>query len=276
MLFPMRPVIIQPRPSWSRRDFIEMLEFRFVFFMLILRDIKLRYKQTYLGIAWVILQQLSTAILFSFIFGKWMRLPSENVPYFLFAFCGLIPWLVFSQSVQRASASLLNEAHLVQKIYFPRLFLPLSATLGVGIDFLITIVIYFVLSLFYPVSFHLKIFFLPICTFLIFGLSSAVNVLLSCLSAHYRDFKHIVPFFLQFCMYASPLAYSNSLIPEKWHLLYSLNPMVGCIDLFRWTLLGLPQFPFQSFLISCIATLSLIVLSLILFRKLECTFADVI
>ncbi len=272
----MKPIIIAPRRSFCAQDFAEMVEFRFVFFMLIFRDIKLRYKQTYLGVLWVVLQPLMTALLFAVVFGKWMKMESDGCPYFLFAFAALIPWLVFSQSIQRASTSLINEAHLVQKIYFPRLFLPLSGTFGVVLDFLMTLFLLFLFLPFFGQSFQLQMLFLPLWALLLFTFASGFNILLSSLSAHYRDFKHIVPFFLQFWMYASPLAYSSHIIPEKWQLLFCLNPLTGLIDLFRWSLLGLPSFPLLSFSCCLSSTLLLFVGSLFVFRKLEHTFADVI
>lgn len=272
----MKPLIIEPRTSWSRRDFTEMMEFRWVLFMLMLRDIKLRYKQTFLGVLWVIFQPLMTAVLLSFIFGKWLKVESDGVPYILFAFCGLIPWLVFSQSVQRASTSLVNEAQLVQKVYFPRLFLPIAGTLGVVLDCVLAFLTFAVLMLFYhhPATWQIVIF--PLGVLLVFLFSTAFNILLSALSAHYRDFKHIIPFFLQFWMYATPLAYSMKAIPQKWHLLFALNPLTGVIDFFRWSLLGGSTFPTISFSIACFITVFLLWLSLVIFRKLEWTLADVI
>jgi len=272
----MKPIVIEPRTSWSRRDFAEMIEFRWVLFMLMLRDIKLRYKQTFLGVAWVVLQPLMTAILLSFIFGKWLNIGSDGVPYILFAFCGLIPWLVFSQSVQRASTSLVNETQLVQKVYFPRLFLPIAGTLGVILDCVFAILTFAFLSFYYhyPISWH--VLFLPVGILLIFLFSTAFNILLSSLSAHYRDFKHIVPFLLQFWMYASPLAYSIKSIPLKWHLLFAVNPLTGIIEFFRWSLLGYAEFPLISFSIACVITVILLFFSIFIFRKLEWTLSDVI
>jgi len=272
----MKPILIQSKPHWSLRDLSEMVEFRWVLFMLILRDFKLRYKQTYLGVLWVTLQPLATAFLLRIIFGSWMHLPSNGIHYMPFAFCGLIPWLVFSQSVQRASVSLVNEAHLVKKIYFPRLYLPLSGTFGVGLDFLIALTIFCFLALYYGVPFTWKLSFLPLCALLLFLFSSAVNILLSSLSAYYRDFKHIIPFLLQFWMYASPIAYSSQLIPSKWHWLFHMNPLVGIIELFRWTLLDTFPFSFLSCLFSAIETVLFFLISLITFRKLEHRFADVL
>jgi lipopolysaccharide transport system permease protein len=272
----MKPIVIEPRVSWSRRDFIEMVEFRWVLFMLMLRDIKLRYKQTFLGVLWVVLQPLMTAILLSFVFGKWLKVESDGVPYMLFAFCGLIPWLVFSQSVQRASASLVNETQLVQKVYFPRLFLPIAGTLGVILDCFFALVTLGILMFYYSYPLTWPILLLPVGIGLVFLFSTAFNILLSCLSAHYRDFKHIVPFFLQFWMYASPLAYSMASIPSKWRLLFAMNPLTGAIEFFRWSLLGCLEFPAVSFSIACGVSLILLWLSLVVFRKLEWTLSDVI
>ena len=244
--------------------------------MLMLRDIKLRYKQTFLGVVWVILQPLVTAFLFSFIFGRWLKVESDGIPYVLFAFCGLVPWLVFSQSVQRASTSLVNETQLIQKVYFPRLFLPIAGTLGVILDCVLALLTLMFLMIVYqyPIIWHALL--IPIGIVLVFLFSTAFNILLSCLSAHYRDFKHVIPFFLQFWMYASPIAYSMSSIPEKCRWLFAINPLTGFIEFFRWSLLGHTLFPTSSFLISCLSTFVLLWTGLFVFRKLEWTLTDVI
>lgn len=244
--------------------------------MLILRDIKLRYKQTLLGVFWVILQPLITALLFTVVFGRWLHVESNGAPYMLFAFCGLIPWLVFSQSVQRASTSLVNESNLVQKVYFPRIFLPLAGTLGVFLDYLFALATLAVLIAYFQFPLSWKICFLPLGTVIVFALSASFNILLSSLSAHYRDFKHIIPFFLQFWMYASPLAYAITAIPAKWQWVFALNPLTGTIEFFRWFLLDQQTFPFFPFTVACSVTLVLLGSSLIIFRKLEWTVADVI
>ncbi len=272
----MKTIFIEPRASWGLKDVKEMVGFRWVLWMLILRDIKLRYKQTVLGIAWVILQPLLTALLFTFVFGKWLHLPTSDAPYMLFAFCGLIPWLVFSQSIQRGGTSLVNEAQLVQKIYFPRLFLPMAATFGVALDYLFSLATFATLLFLYQYPPTWKVLLLPLWTILLFIFSSGLNILLSSLSAHYRDFKHIIPFFLQFWMYASPLAYSISSIPERWHWVFALNPLTGVIELFRWSLLGEQSFPFVLFGVSLFSSFVIFVFGLIVFRKLERTLSDVI
>lgn len=244
--------------------------------MLILRDIKLRYKQTLLGVVWVVLQPLITALLFTVVFGRWLHVEGNGAPYMLFAFSGLIPWLVFSQSVQRASTSLVNEANLVQKVYFPRVFLPLAGTLGVFLDYLFALLTFVVLIIYFQFPLSWKICFLPVGTVIIFLFSASFNILFSSLSAHYRDFKHIIPFFLQFWMYASPLAYAMTAIPEKWQWLFALNPLTGTIEFFRWFLLNQQNFPSFSFGVACCVTAALVGASLIVFRKLEWTVADVI
>ena len=257
-------------------DFTEWKEFRFVFWMLMLRDIKLRYKQTALGIAWVILQPLSTALLFTFLFGRILNTSSEGLPYILFAFCGLIPWLVFSQSLQRANGCLINDTRLITKVYFPRIFIPLSATCGVVIDYLIALTIMGILLGIYGKFLTLHALMLPLATALLFLFSSGVNLLFSSLNVYYRDIKHIVPFLLQFWMYASPLAYSSQLIPPRYLWLYQFNPLVGIIDLFRWTLLGTAPFPAVSSCITLILIIGLFFTGLSTFRKLERNLADYI
>lgn len=272
----MKTIIIQPKLRWSKNDLEEMFSFRFVLIMLIIRDIKLRYKQTVLGVVWVVIQPLMTAALLTLVFGKWLRVSSDGVPYMLFSFCGLIPWLVFSQSVQRASSSLVNEMHLVQKIYFPRLFLPMAGTLGVILDLILTLFVFGLLMIAYslPITWH--VLFLPLGILMVFLFSSAFNIFFSCLSAHYRDFKHIVPFTLQFWMYATPLAYSISSIPEKWRLVFALNPLTGIVELFRWSLLGTHEFPLMTFGMASCITCVFLAISLIVFRKLEESLADVL
>jgi lipopolysaccharide transport system permease protein len=272
----MRTLVIKPRRSWDRRDWLEIIEFRWVLYMLIVRDIKLRYKQTALGVIWVIFQPLMTALLLTYVFGKWLKVESDGVPYMLFSFAALIPWLVFSQSVQRAGTSLANEAHLVQKIYFPRIFLPIAGTLGVALDFVIAIATIAILFWVYQFPIPKTIFFLPVISLFLYAFSTAFNILFSALSAHYRDFKHMLPFLLQFWMYASPLAYSLSSIPNKWHWLFAINPLTGIIEVFRWSLLGHCQFPWMPFIALVFITFVFSFASLKLFRLLERTLPDVI
>lgn len=271
-----KKISIDAHTPWINIDFAELYRFRWVFFMLIVRDIKLRYKQTVLGALWVILQPLLTALLFTALFGRMLKLPSEGQPYILFAFSGLVPWMVFSQSLQRANPSLINDSRLITKVYFPRIFIPLSATFGVIIDLFIALTMLLILMVGYGSPLSLNLLFLPLSIFLLFMFSSGINLIFSSLSVYYRDFKHIVPFLLQLWMYASPLVYSANMIPEKYRTIYSLNPMVGIIDVFRFTFLGLSVFPVQSFCVSAIISLGLMIFGTLVFRKIEHNFADII
>lgn len=267
---------IHAKTRWFQIGFSELLRFRWVLYMLIVRDIKLRYKQTFLGISWVALQPIATTALFCLVFGHVLNMQSEGAPYILFAFSGLVPWLFFSQALQRASTCLINDTRLITKVYFPRLFIPLSATFGLLIDFAISLFLYFALFFFlgHPISNNLL--FLPIPTLVLFAFSIGINLLLSAINVFYRDFKHIIPFLVQFWMYASPLVYSSSVIPERFLPLYILNPLVGIIDGFRYCLLGTMEFPLLSFSIAATASFLLLIFGTVLFRKIEPYFADFI
>lgn len=240
-----------------------------------LRDIKIRYKQTALGVTWVVLQPLLTATLFTILFGRVLHLQSDGVPYSVFAFSGLVPWLFFSQSLQRGSGSLINDTRLITKVYFPRLFIPLSACLGVLIDFCISLALVFGLLLYYHIPVTSQVFFLPICTIVLVALSAGTNFFFSSISVYFRDFKHIVPFFLQFWMYGSPLVYSASAIPQKYKAFFYWNPMVGIIEGFRYALLGIGPFP-ESFSYAAVLSILILTFGVFFFRKMEPNFADVI
>lgn len=272
----MKKIVIKAQTPLLQIDFAEMYEFRWVFFMLIIRDIKLRYKQTFLGVAWVVLQPLITALLFTVIFGRVMKVPSEGLPYVVFAFCGLVPWIFFSQALQRASLCLVADTRLITKTYFPRLFIPLSATFGVVIDYLIALSLFFVLMSYHGIPLSPNLYFLPVCMVVLFLFSSGINILLSATNVFFRDFKHILPFLVQLWMYASPLVYSGNMVPEKYRLIYSLNPMAGIIDAFRWTLLGIPHFPYFSFNCAVISSVLMMAVGILVFKKVEHHFADTI
>ena len=272
----MKKITIKAKAPFFQIDFEEIITYRWVFFMLIVRDIKLRYKQTFLGVVWVILQPLLTTVLFSVVFGRLMNSPSDGLPYGVFAFCGLVPWLLFSQALQRASYSIIGDTRLITKVYFPRIYIPLSATFGVVIDFLIALLMLFALMAICGIPLTPQILFLPVCTLVLFIFSSGINLLFAGCNVFYRDFKHILPFLVQLWMYASPLVYSGSMVPEQYRLIYSLNPMAGIIDAFRWSIIGAGKFPLYSFSVACIASLLMLSLGFIIFRKIEHYFADVV
>lgn len=272
----MRKITVDANAPLFRIDLKELYEFRWVFSMLILRDIKLRYKQTMLGITWVLLQPLFTVLLFTIIFGRFMGVETDGIPYSVFALCGLLPWLFFSQAIGRASICLVGDRKLITKVYFPRMFIPLSAIFGVSIDFLITLCMTFLLMAVKGVALSGNLLFLPVCTLLLYAFSSGMGLLFSAFNVYYRDLKHTLPFVLQLWMYASPLVYSASIVPEKFRLLYSLNPIAGIVDAFRWTLLGVGPFPMVSFISSVAVTLAVLVSGVVTFRKIEHYFADII
>ena len=243
--------------------------------MLTLRDIKLRYKQTLLGITWVVLQPILSALLFAGIFGRGMGISHEESSYLLFAFSALIPWTVFSRSLERASPSIVADTRLITKVYFPRVFIPLSATLGVGIDYLVTVILGLVLCLAEGLPIGRFVIGFPLATLHLFLFCGALNTLIAGLNVPFRDLKHIVPFGIQLAMIASPIVYPLSMIPEGYQALYQLNPLVGIVELYRHLLIG-GSFPMGPWISSVVATLVLIASSLLLFHKLERNFADVI
>lgn len=272
----MKETIIKPRSGWIPLNFRQLFEFKDLFVILITRELKLRYKQTAIGILWVILQPLLTVILFTAIFGKLAKLPTEGVPYLLFAFSGMLPWVLFSQSVLRSSCCLVTEARLISKVYFPRILLPFAACWSVVADFLVCLVMMLGLMIFYeiPVTWNLLAFF-PLSLLVLF-FAMGMSAWISSLNVYYRDFAYVVPFLIQIWMYASPIVYSHTMIPTEWQSLYALNPLSGMIDSFRWSLLGLSPFPWYSFSISFVATVSVFFLGVIIFKRVERYFADVI
>ena len=270
-------LIIEPNKTAS--DFIyELLKYRELFFFLAWRDILVRYKQTVIGIAWSVIRPLLSMIIFTVIFGRVAKLPTEGtVPYPIMVFSALLPWQYFANSMQASSESLLKAAHMISKIYFPRIILPTSSVLVSAIDFLISFVMLCMLFILYrfvpsPYIFLLPIFFIP-ATITALGLGYWI----SAISVRYRDFRQIMPFIVQFGLYISPVGFSSSIIPERWRLLYSLNPMVGVIDGFRWCIQGTASsLHLPSFIISIIASTIVFVSGLRYFRKTEKSFADFI
>jgi lipopolysaccharide transport system permease protein len=268
--------VIKPRSGWIPVNLRELWEFRDLFFILSQREVKLRYKQTILGIAWVLLQPLLTAILFALIFGRVAKMPSDGDPYVLFAFAGLLPWIMFSQGLQRASNSLIQESKLISKVYFPRVLLPSACCAAVIIDFLVSLSALAVLLVYYQVPLTLNLLFLPLLLLCTLLCTIGISLWFSAFNVYYRDFMYALPFFIQLWMYASPVVYSGSMISEKWGLLYSLNPLVGIIEAFRWSLLGRDTFPFASFTISLGISFGMLFMGMIVFRRIERYFADVI
>lgn len=271
-----KPIIIEARSFWNKAYLHELIQFLDILYMLTLRDIKLRYRQTSLGVLWVLLQPLLTSFIFAVIFGKFAQLSSEGIPYLPFAFCGLIPWMFFSVALQRASGSLIQDERLITKIYFPRVYIPISSCLGVFIDFFVSLLFMFILMPIYniPFTFHLLIF--PFLLVVLTAFTCGLSLFFAAANVYYRDFKHMLPFMIQIMMYASPIIYSATLIPEKYRMIYSLNPFVGLIKGFRWMFIGNQPFPTLSLAYSTVWGMLALGLGLVIFRKIEGYFADVI
>jgi lipopolysaccharide transport system permease protein len=267
---------IQPAAGWAALQLGELWRYRDLISILMMRDVKLRYKQTALGVIWVILQPLVASLIFAIIFGRFANLPSSGVPYLPFVFAGMLPWNLFSGSVQRAGNSLVSDSRLISKVYFPRMAIPVASSAAVLVDFGVGLVVMLCLLPFYGIPFTLNLLFLPFLLALALLISVGVSLFLSALNVYYRDFMYALPFVIQVWMYASPVVYSADLIPGPLKPIYALNPIAGVIDGFRWALLGLGDFPAASLLISLIIGLLLFVGGSLVFQRVEQNFADVI
>jgi lipopolysaccharide transport system permease protein len=253
-----------------------MWRYRELLYFLVLRELKVRYKQAALGAAWAIVQPLSAAIIFTVVFGIFARLPSDGLPYALFALAGVIPWTYFAEALRRSSTGLVDDAELIRKIYFPRLVLPIAAVIAPVVDFLISLAVLALVMSWYRVSPTIHLLLLPAFLAMNVGLALAFGLWLGPLNVRYRDIKHILPFIVQVWMYASPVVYPLSMVPERWRLLYSLNPMVGIIEGFRWTLLGTTAPNPTAVAMTIALTIALLTGGLMFFRSAERSFADVI
>jgi lipopolysaccharide transport system permease protein len=269
-------ILIQPSKGVFHFNLGELWQYKELLYFLIWREVKIRYKQTMIGGAWAILQPLMTMVIFSIIFGRFAKIPSDGLPYPVFAYTALLPWMLFSQSLTRSGTSLVENANLITKVYFPRLMIPLGAASAPIVDFIVSFMVLICLMAWYGIRPTLGILALPLLLLLTIMTAFSVNLWLSPLNVQYRDVGHAIPFLSQFWMYASPVAYPLSLIPEKWQFLYSLNPMVGVIEGFRWALLGKQSPNIIAMAISVFAVLALFLSGLIYFKKMEQSFADVI
>jgi len=254
----------------------ELWAYRELLYFLVWRDIKVRYKQTLLGAAWVILQPLLTMIVFTLFFGNLAQVPSDGIPYPLFAFAGLVPWTLFAYSLTESSSSLVTNQNLITKVYFPRLIIPLASVLAGLVDFAISFAVLLVLMLYYGIVPQAAALTVPL--FVIFAVVAAlsIGIWLSALNVEFRDVRYTIPFLTQFWMFITPLAYASSLVPARWRLVYGLNPMAGVVEGFRWALLGKTNAPSVLLAASGTAVVLLLVGGAYYFRRMERTFADVV
>lgn len=255
----------------------DLWRYRELFYFLAWRDVLVRYKQTVIGIAWVLIRPFLTMVVFTIVFGSLAKLPSENAPYPILVFSAMLPWQFFSNSLSESSNSLINNANLISKVYFPRLVVPTSAVVVSFVDFMISGIILIGLMAWYDFVPGWRILTLPVFIAIAFIASMGTGLWLCALNVQYRDFRYIVPFVVQFGLYISPVGFSSDIVPERWRLLYSLNPMVGVIDGFRWAILGSESVIYvPGFCLSLGLVLFLFVTGVQHFRKMERTFADVI
>ena len=256
----------------------DLWRYRELFQVLAWRDLSVRYKQTVIGVIWALIRPLLTMIVFTVIFGRIAQLPSDgSTPYALMVFAGMLPWTFFSTGLAEASNSLVNNSNLIGKVYFPRLIVPTAAVVVAFVDFLITFAILAALFVWYQFVPSWHMIFLPLFVILAFLASMGPSLWITALNVQYRDFRYIIPFIVQFGLYVSPVGFSSSVIPEQWRLLYSLNPIVGVIDGFRWCILGgQSQLYLPGLALSVAVTSFLLWFGILKFRKLEKSFADLI
>jgi len=267
---------IAPSKGWVPLKLNELWEYRELLYFLVWRDIKVRYKQTALGAAWAIIQPFCTMVVFSLFFGHLGKMPSDGIPYPIFAFAALVPWGFFANGLSQSSNSLVGSSHLITKVYFPRLIVPLGAVFSGIVDFLVAFAVLLVMMLYYGLLPSLNILWLPLFVLLALVTSLGVGLWLSALNVEYRDVRYVVPFITQFWLFATPIAYPSSLLHEPWRTIYGLNPMVGVVEGFRWALLRSNTAPGPIIAVSAAAALVILVTGAFYFRRMEKTFADIV
>ena len=269
-------IYIKPSTGLTALNLRDLWIYRELVYFMIWRDIKVRYKQTVLGAAWAIIQPVLTMLVFNFIFGSIAKVPTDGIPYPIFSYTALLPWGLFSAALNNASRSLTTNTSMVTKIYFPRLVLPLASVLGNLVDFAIAFLILIVMMIYYKVTPTAAIWTLPLFILLSIIAALGVSLWLAAINVQYRDVNYVLPFLTQFWMFVTPVAYSSKVISPKWQIVYSLNPMAGVVNGFRWALLGTPTGPNLRLLVSVGVSLLVLVTGLFYFRYMERTFADMI
>jgi len=271
----MHELIIEPGRT-ERQYWKDIWRYRELFYFLAWRDILIRYKQTVVGVAWGVIRPLLTMIVLTVVFGRLAKMPSDGVPYPILVFCGLLPWQFFSTALAESGNSLVTNASMISKVYFPRLVVPASSVITSLVDLVISAGLMALMMVMYRYAPGPRVVLLPLFVVLAFAAAFGAGIWISALMVRYRDFRFIVPFIVQFGLYISPVGFSSSVVPEQWRLLYSLNPMVGVIDGFRWAILGENNLYWPGFLLSVAVVFIVIASGLHYFRKTEKTFADVI
>ena len=269
-------LMIRPSQGWAPLALRELWEYRELLYFLTWRDIKVRYKQTALGAAWAIIQPVFMMVVFSLFFGKLAGVKSDGIPYPIFTFCALLPWQLFSTALAGSSNSLVQNEGLITKVYFPRLIVPISAVMSGLVDFAISFAVLFGLMIYYHVMPGLAVLTLPFFILLAVITALGVGLWLSALNVQYRDVRYTLTFLTQFWLFATPVAYSSTIVPEKWRPVYGLNPMVGVVEGFRWALLNKAEGPGLMLWVSVIVVMLILIGGLFYFRRMEQTFADIV
>jgi len=268
-------LIIKPPKKWVPVDFQELWNYRELLLSFTRRDIKIRYKQTALGFLWAIIQPLFMMLIFTIIFGGFAKIPSDGIPYPLFSFAALLPWMLFSEGLTRSTMSMVANSNIITKVYFPRLIMPISGILSPLVDFAVSITILILMMAYYGFVPTINVIFLPLFILLALATSLGVGLWLSALNVKYRDFQYTVPFIIQLWMYASPVVYPASMLPQSIRFLYGLNPMAGVIEGFRWALLG-TAVPSSMIFVSVCVVVVLLVSGMFYFRRMEQYYADIV
>jgi lipopolysaccharide transport system permease protein len=262
--------------GWRAINVKELWQFRELLYFLSWRDIKVRYKQTALGASWAIIQPFMTMVVFSVFFGKLAKMPSDGIPYPIFAYVALVPWTFFANGITQSSNSLVQSSSLLKKVYFPRLIVPISSVVSGIVDFIFSFIVLIALMLYYGYVPTVHIFWLPLFLLLAFATSLGVGVWLSAMNVQFRDVRYTVPFVTQFWLFATPIAYPSSLLSEPWRTLYGVNPMVGVVEGFRWALLGSQPSSVSMIALSACVTCMFLIAGLFYFRRMERSFSDVV
>ena len=274
---PSAPVItIRPPKGWAPLDLREFVGTHELLYFLVLRNLKLRYKQTLLGAAWAVLQPLLTMAVFTVIFGRLARLGSDGLPYQVFALAALVPWIYFANALTQAGNSLVDQQQLLTKVYFPRLLLPLAAVLAGLVDFAISFVMLIGVLLWFGIEPTVRLFAAPVFVLLATAAAFAPGLWLAAFNVRYRDVRYVIPFLVQIWLFVTPVAYSSTLVPERWRAVYGLNPMAGVVDGFRWMIAPAAPFPGAALAASVVAIAALFFAGLFVFRRMEQSFADVV
>jgi lipopolysaccharide transport system permease protein len=267
---------IQASRGWTSLKLAELWHHRELIYFFTWRDIKVRYKQTVLGVLWAILQPLFTMLVFALFFGRLAKIPSEGIPYPLFSYTALVPWTFFATGMTQASNTLVLNSNMLKKIYFPRMAMPIGTVLAGGVDFCLAFVVLLGMVAFYRIVPTWRVVWLPLFLLLALVTCLGASFWLSCMNVQFRDVRYTVPFITQFWMFATPIAYPSTLLPQPWRTLYGINPMVGVVEGFRWALLGAHTAPGSMIVVSSLVALGLLLSGAFYFRRQEKTFADVV